>query len=363
MNSNFEVSVEQEVSEVKMSRPHVVVVGAGASQATCPNGDKNSKVLPLMYNFTKIVGLESLFKQWGINPTQNFEDIFSNLYERNETEKVLQIQKLVEGYFKQLELPDTPTIYDYLVLSLRDTDIIATFNWDPLLMQAYLRNSKAGLGLPKLAFLHGNICVGYCEKDKIKGPLGNRCRKCGIHYKSTPLLYPIKKKNYAENSFIADEWKLLKRGFQNAFMITIFGYSCPKTDKEAIDAMKEAWGDKYKRSMEQMAFITIQNEGEILENWKLFIHSHHYDNVQADFYNSWIANHPRRTGEAYINQYLDAEFIANNPIPRDLDFPKVWLCTANLKTQKIIDIKASKMIFPKKILYNYSLLRGIYRLK
>lgn len=324
MDSDFETSVKEEVAEVKMDRPHVVVLGAGASRAACPNGDKSGKILPLMCDFAEVVGLESLLKQWGIDATQNFEGIFSDLYKKNEIEKIRQIQETVEEYFQQLELPDTPTIYDHLVLSLRDTDIIATFNWDPLLIQAYLRNSKTGLTLPKLAFLHGNIRVGFCEKDKIKGLEGNRCCKCGSNYKSTPLLYPIENKNYSENSFIANEWKLLKWGFKNAFMITFFGYGCPKTDNEAIDAMREAWGDKGRRSMEQMAFITIQGEDEILENWKLFIHSHHYDNVQADFYNSWISNHPRRTGEAYINQYVDAKFIDNNPIPRNLDFPKLW---------------------------------------
>lgn len=324
MSSDIEVSVEQEVTEVRMDRPHVVILGAGASKATCPNGDKNGKALPLMYDFTTVVGLESLFRSWGINPDQNFEEIFSDLYERNEIEKILKIQNLVEKYLKQLELPDLPTIYDHLVLSLRDKDIIASFNWDPLLMQAYLRNSKTGLNLPRLAFLHGNVRVGYCEKDKVCGLMGNRCRKCREIYKPVPLLYPIKKKNYAENLFIANEWKLLKWGFKNAFMITIFGYSGPKTDQEAMGAMKEAWGDNYQRSMEQTSFITTQNEDEVCENWKSFIHTHHYE-LQDDFYNSWIANHPRRTGEAYLNQYIEAKFISNNPIPQNANFSDLWL--------------------------------------
>lgn len=59
------------------------------------------------------------------------------------------------------------------------------------------------------------------------------------------------------------------------------------------------------------------------ENWKPFIHTHHYE-VDHDFYDSWIANHPRRTGEAYRNQYFEAKFIDNNPIPRTLEFPALW---------------------------------------
>jgi hypothetical protein len=323
MNTDFEVSIEQEVADTKMGRPHVVVLGAGASRATCLKGDKNGRALPLMGDFVDIVGFKSIFQQWGINPDQNFEEIFSDLYEKNEKEKLKQIENLVEEYFDKLELPDKPTIYDHLVLSLREKDLIATFNWDPLLINAYLRNSKAGLKLPRLAFLHGNICIGYCEKDKVAGLAGTKCRICKKMYKRAPLLYPIKKKDYAKDLFIANEWEKLKWGFQNAFMITIFGYSGPKTDAEAIVAMKKAWGDKNQRAMEQTAFITTQSEEEISANWEPFIHTHHYE-VHADFYESWIANHPRRTGEAYLNQYLEAKFIDNNPIPRTLDFPELW---------------------------------------
>ena len=235
----------------------------------------------------------------------------------------MQIESAVEEYFGKLELPDKPTIYDHLVLSLRENDLIVTFNWDPLLMQAYLRNDKAGLKLPRLAFLHGNIRVGYCEKDKTAGLAGNICSRCGKMYKRVSLLYPIKKKDYSKDMFIANEWRQLQRGFKNAFMITIFGYSAPKVDTEAIKTMQKAWGDKNQRSMEQTAFITTQSEDKVLNNWKPFIHTHHYE-VYDNFYNSWIANHPRRTGEAYLNQYLEAKFINNNPIPHDFSFTDLW---------------------------------------
>jgi hypothetical protein len=137
------------------------------------------------------------------------------------------------------------------------------------------------------------------------------------------LLYPIGKKDYSGNEFIANEWKQLKWGFETAFMITMFGYSGPRTDQEAIAAMQEAWGDKANREMEQTAFITKQTEDEVSANWRAFIHTHHYE-VSDDFYDSWIAHHPRRTGEAYLNQYLEAKFISDNPIPRELDFPELW---------------------------------------
>jgi hypothetical protein len=330
MSADHEVSIEQEVNQIQMQRPHVVLLGAGASRAACLNGDKNGMTLPLMEDLVDIVGLSSLLERLGINPEQNFEEIFSDLYEKKQFRNVKEIQKAVENYFKKLELPEKPTVYDHLILSLREKDLIATFNWDPLLMQAYLRNNKTGLSLPKLVFLHGNISIGYCEKDNIKGLAGALCRKCGKRFVSSPLLYPIRKKNYSKNLFIANEWGVLDWGFKNAFMITIFGYSGPKTDQEAIAAMKNAWGDNTKREMEQTSFITIEDEDQICNNWDAFIHTHHYE-VHGNFYDSWISDHPRRTGEAYINQYIEAEFINQNPIPEDLDFSELWKWYAQFK--------------------------------
>ena len=80
-------------------------------------------------------------------------------------------------YFESLRIPAQPTFYDYLVLSLREKDVIATFNWDPLLLQAYRRNSPIRR-LPQLAFLHGNVGLGICTNDKRKGHLGKVCGQC-----------------------------------------------------------------------------------------------------------------------------------------------------------------------------------------
>lgn len=238
MNEKFEASVDEEIKQASMKRPHVVVLGAGASRATCPNGDRSGRILPLMTDFVEVVGLEGLLQGWGIDPSRNFETIFTELYNDQEQNKIETVENTIDAYFENLTLPDEPTVYDHLVLSLRGKDLIATFNWDPLLIQAYLRNGRCGLGLPQLAFLHGNVRVGYCEKNRVVGPFGEQCRHCGEPYKRAPLLYPIEKKDYGTNVFIADAWKQLRFGFENAFMITIFGYSGPRTDEEALSVMR-----------------------------------------------------------------------------------------------------------------------------
>ena len=241
------VSVEQEISNLRMPEPHVVILGAGASKAACMEGDKNGKILPLMGDLTEVLGLTKLLRNWNINPNQNFEEIFSDLYKQDKTCEIKEIETIVENYFKQLELPDQPTIYDHLVLSLREIDLIATFNWDPLLIQAYARNNRKGLKLPQLLFLHGCVSIGYCKIHGVKGSIGRRCQEaCSEIYQPPPLLYPIHEKNYASNQFIFNEWKLFKIYLKKAFMVTIFGYSGPKSDQEAIDIMKEAWKEEYR---------------------------------------------------------------------------------------------------------------------
>lgn len=318
----MEKTIEEEIRSVSMFRPHIVVLGAGASRAACPSGDINGRILPLMADFVNALKLRPLLAKWGVDADRNFEDIFSELYEQRRIAEAKELQEVVKAYFAQLIIPSKPTIYDHLLLSLREKDLIATFNWDPLLVQAYRRNLGI-IRMPRMIFLHGNVATGYCERDKVKGDVGGRCSRCGNPFVRAPLLYPIKKKNYADNQFIAAEWAALKRGLKEAFMITIFGYSGPKTDREAIAAMSEAWGTPDDRNLEQTSFITVQDEEEVRGNWNRFIHSHHYE-IDSDFYRSWIANHPRRTGEAYWDQFLECKFLMDNPLPRDADFPALW---------------------------------------
>ncbi|MGD1037368.1 MAG: hypothetical protein ABR878_09255 [Roseiarcus sp.] len=209
MTAGLERSVADEVADVSMKRPHVVVLGAGASRAACPDGDKKGRTLPLMADFTHCTGISPLLQSWGLDPTENFEDMYSNLFDAGENSKISQLNELVDEYFGALELPSKPTVYDHLILSLREKDIIATFNWDPLLLQAYRRNAGR-LGMPKLAFLHGNLLAGYCEADRVMGLAGGRCTHCGNPFTRMPLLYPVRHKDYAQNPAIASQWALLK---------------------------------------------------------------------------------------------------------------------------------------------------------
>lgn len=333
MNSSLHYTREDEVADFRMEHPHVVILGAGASRAACPGGDRSGRPLPLMADFSTCLGLDQLLRGWGLDSSANFEDIYSELHETGRLDQMAELARVVEDYFGSLRLPDEPTVYDHLIMGLREADLIATFNWDPLLLQAYQR-APQWLSKPRLAFLHGNVAIGYCDADERTGVVGSDCSGCGRPFRRMPLLYPVRNKDYAADPAIAAHWDLFRFELDQAFMVTVFGYSGPKTDAEAITAMSSAWGNLSKRSMEQFAFITFQTDAEITEAWSQFIHTHHYE-VHRNFHDSWIAKHPRRTGEAYIAQYLEARFIDTNPAPpkTDLNSLKSWhLQFANAET-------------------------------
>ncbi len=320
----MEISVEQEIQQIEMQRPHVVILGAGASLAAFPNGDANGVRLPLMNNFVETLGLQDLLTRANIpRDLVNFEEIYNHLYrEESQWELREELEQYVYRYFSSLEIPETPTIYDHLLLGLRSKDVVATFNWDPFLLKAFRRNAQQ-FDLPRLLFLHGNVGVGFCETDKVAGVTGNICSRCGDMFSPTQLLYPISEKNYHQDGFISSQWAELHHDLKNAFMLTVFGYGAPASDVSAVELMKVAWGDVYQREMEQTEIIDIKSEDDLYETWKPFIHSHHYD-TYSSFYKSRIANHPRRTGEAFLNQFVKAQFTNDNPVPRNLNFQQLW---------------------------------------
>lgn len=320
----MDVTAEDEIRQISVGKPHVVILGAGASYAALPQGDKHGRRLPLMNNLIETLGIEDIVAKTGLRfETPNFEDIYASIHQDPgliEIREELEFQ--VYRYFRGMELPEHPTIYDHLVLSLREKDLIATFNWDPFLVQAVRRNSH-GLKLPMVLFLHGNVEVGYCNEGHMMGNNGGICSRCGSQLAPTRLLYPVTQKNYHLDEFISRQWAMVTDALKHAFMVTVFGYGAPTSDVRAIELLKGAWGSIEERCMEQVEIIDIRDEADLRDTWSPFIHTHHY-RVHSSFYDSWIANHPRRTGEAYLNQFIEAMFIENNPLPREVGFPELW---------------------------------------
>ena len=292
---------EKRVYEFEKSfkkRPHVVLLGAGASVATILNGDKNGKKISAMKGFIKELGLQNVIAGLHLKTSSdNLEDIYMEMYERSDCSgRRVQLEEAIEKYLCEYELPDEPTVYDFLILSLTKKDLIATFNWDPLLVEAFIRCSEITNNLPQMAFLHGNIAVATCEKDMVLGSPYGVCSKCGNMLKKVPLLYPIKNKNYKSNPYITTAWEQLEQYLQTAYRVTIFGYSAPKSDKAAIAMLKNAWGAVEERNLEEIEIIDISPEEDVIQSWDAFIHTHHYS-VFSNFFDSSLGKFPRRTCE------------------------------------------------------------------
>lgn len=292
----------------RLTDPHVVVVGAGASIAACKI-DKNGKEVPLLKNIHKILGLTDELKKYNFSDEQmeDFEKLFSDINGKVEYKDLQEkLEYEVCDYFSKLQLPDEPTLYDYLILSLTEKDAIISFNWDPFLMQAYRRNICVG-NLPELIFPHGNSGVGLCYDCKIKGYADCLCPNCFKELEQMPLLYPIGQKDYNSKPIIVNEWNRAKNVLSKAAGLTIYGYGAPVTDVEAVDLMKVAYE---KSQMKDIAPLTIINlpdsEKEQREKWMEF-----YDRDMVlycnNFEESLLWKNPRVSLETLFDAILQQQ--------------------------------------------------------
>lgn len=279
-------------------RSHTVILGAGATIAAIPNGDRNGKYSSVMNGLFENLGLSSLLDGIDLNTkSRNIEDIYSELSTKHEYKDVVQqLEKHLYDYFASLELPEEPTIYDLLILSLTKNDVIATFNWDPLLIQAYVRCHEITDNLPHIFCLHGNVAVGYCNAHKEFGVNDTVCPECGDKLRPLNLLYPIANKEYNSNDYIKGCWEATQYILENSYMLTIFGYSAPKSDIAAMNLLRNAWGSPYSRQLEEVSIIDILEEDEVTMKWSDFIYSHHY-RYSKDFFSSYLGMFPRRSCE------------------------------------------------------------------
>lgn len=280
-----------------------------------------------MKDFAEIVPVRDIFEQAGI-PLGNgdFEIAYSTLASKPGAEELTkQLEDTVFQYFSQLALPNSPTIYDTLVLSLRKKDVIATFNWDPFLIQAYRRSAVVTKSLPHLLFLHGNVAHGYCQTDQVSGIRGGVCPQCGRPFTPDKLLFPVANKDYSADPSISAAWQSLRLALKDVLFFTIFGYGAPISDADAIQLMADAWGPATVRQFEEIELIDVRPEFELRQAWDRFIHTHHYE-CYSSIADSFLFNHPRRSVEAFINKFIDAKFIDDNPPPtaRSLDELHQW---------------------------------------
>jgi hypothetical protein len=96
-----------------------------------------------MADLIECLGLAPAIADAGFSSTSDFESLYDEIATSGKAPGLkAEIEGKVQAYFEALELSESPTLYDYLVLSLRDSDYIATFNWDPFLAQALCGTGK-----------------------------------------------------------------------------------------------------------------------------------------------------------------------------------------------------------------------------
>lgn len=316
-NASFEQNYLEDLS---FGRPHVVVLGAGASLASFPNGDKNGKRVPLMSDLIEVAKLDEILGEEYVG--KNIEEVFTALHKDPSKAEILnQAEKRLFEYFEDFELPDEPTMYDHLILSLRKKDIIASFNWDPFLFKAVQRNAHLG-DMPMIVFLHGNVAIGYCAKCPQFGEKGGLCSICRGRYVDGDLLYPIGEKNYDKDPVTKSAWSVLRKGLKSAYILTIFGYRAPDSDKKALEIFKEAWGPSSHRELEEIEIIhrpglTEEQVDEITGPWEELIHTHHYGTFDS-IYHSQLMLHPRRSCECFWSAMMELKPREDCEIPKDV---------------------------------------------
>lgn len=321
MDSDFPGYRFPEIDNGLLQDPHVVIIGAGASKAACPNGDRNGKVIPLLKSVCEIDGISECLETYDFDQCllEDFELLFSRLYE-DETKRDLveQLETIVRAYFEQLELPKTVTLYDYLLLSLTSKDVVISFNWDPFLMQAFIRNRSDG-NLPYLLFPHGNVAVYYCALQKTAFAFDNNicdfCHDCEEKMQPMKLLYPIGDKDYAEDPLIRSAWAEAEQYLSRAAGVTIFGYGAPDTDQEALKLLKKYFKESHIDEIAPFEVINLPSaQREQEAKWKE-ISSDRMFVYLNDFKDSMLWRSPRVSLEALFDAILQQQ-----PRPADQSF-------------------------------------------
>ena len=297
-------------------RPHVVLLGAGASLDAFPEGDASGHRLPLMDNLVDVVGLGPLIDMAAakLDQEKSFEEVYSKLVGISRCGKLMrEIERRIDVYFSSLRITKETTKYDYLLLSLREKDAIFTFNWDPFLFDSYQRNANIA-PLPEIFFLHGNVRIGVCPNHpEIWGERRGICSKCSGRLKDVPLLYPVGKKDYSSHEYIRGSWEAARYFFAEAFVLTIFGYGAPVSDADAVVLLKSAWMGRSDRKVEHVEVIDVVSSSVVYERWKEFTPTGHLKPVSS-IWDSWIMMHPRRSVESLMQPVLYGEPAGTFPL-------------------------------------------------
>jgi hypothetical protein len=121
---------------------------------------------------------------------------------------------------------------------------------------------------------------------------------------------------------------------ENAYFITIFGYSAPTTDAEAVRIMKDKWKANPSQELGEIDIIDILSEEELNKTWKGFFVSQHFSIVDR-YEKSYLAHYPRRSCEALAGATLMLKSWRNKPLPETKDLVKLQHSVEKLINEEI----------------------------
>ena len=105
------------------------------------------------------------------------------------------------------------------------------------------------------------------------------------------------------------QWDDFEAYLEDCSILTIFGYSAPKTDVEAIEKLQKAFARLYdNRFLDHIEIIEKPgfNRTEISEAWlELSSHTHEHISLMESFYDSYLAQFPRRSIEGYFKSNIE----------------------------------------------------------
>jgi len=282
-----------------MGFKHLVILGAGSTIATIPNGDKNGEFSYTLANLLNDRCFTSFVKKAQAKgfQTSDVEDLCNQLY-KDDKPLYDEFESLVRAKYASLELPEEFTILDRLVLSLTPNDAIVSLNWDDLVIQAYQRMSRyvPEEMLPILAFPHGNAQAVYNNKHYTSKRIVTN-----TSWFDSPLNMPVNEIDYKSDIFIGSQWKILDFYIRNAQMITFFGYRGPDSDEQDLKHLDKLFAKNEICDKIEIIDKDLESSIQVAKGLKRFKMQPNWLFPCADFWHSTIAKYPRRTLSAIGN--------------------------------------------------------------
>ncbi len=174
----------------------------------------------------------------------------------------------------------------------------------------------------------------------MRGFIWQDCLKCGRPLTPMKLLFPVTDKDYTDDPFIAYQWERLEFYLQNAYWITIFGYSAPVTDVAARDLMLKVWRANPVRDFSQLEIVDIKTRSELKKTWSPFIVRENYSSYESAF-QTYMFSYPRRSCDAFAGATLQGRPWKENKMPkfRQLSELQAWVSPLVREENKYNDEK------------------------